>query len=267
MNRAADFREMARNALQGNWRVAVLTGFVASLIGATITGGGNSVNIDSDSGVSLDGVMDNAQVAEFFEKTALIWLLMLGVLLIWALVTVIIGGAGKLGYAKFNLNLIDGRPALLSDLFSQFDRLGTGFCMNFLISLYTSLWSLLFVIPGIVKSYSYAMTPYILAEHPEMTANQAITESRRIMDGNKGRLFCLEFSFIGWSLLAAVPILVFMPLALSGGIGLLIWLALDVVVLVGTNLFLIPYMEAARAAFYREVSYVPTVVQTPPEQY
>ena len=81
--------------------------------------------------------------------------------------------------------------------------------------LYVALWSLLLVIPGIVKSYSYAMAPYIMAEHPALTANEAITESRRIMDGNKWRLFCLDFSFIGWELLCVLPMLA----GFSGGRG------------------------------------------------
>lgn len=51
------------------------------------------------------------------------------------------------------------------------------------------------------------MAPYIMAEHPALTANEAITESRRIMDGNKWRLFCLDFSFIGWELLCVLPML------------------------------------------------------------
>lgn len=78
--------------------------------------------------------------------------------------------------------------------------------MKFLQGLYIALWSLLLVIPGIVKTYSYAMTPYIMSEHPSLTANEAITESRRIMNGNKWRLFCLDFSFIGWELLCSVPL-------------------------------------------------------------
>ena len=78
--------------------------------------------------------------------------------------------------------------------------------MKFLQGLYIALWSLLLVIPGIVKTYSYAMTPYIMSEHPSLTANEAITESRRIMNGNKWRLFCLDFSFIGWELLCSLPL-------------------------------------------------------------
>ncbi|MGM9738064.1 MAG: DUF975 family protein [Candidatus Cryptobacteroides sp.] len=90
------------------------------------------------------------------------------------------------------------------------------------------LWALLFIIPGIVKSFSYAMTPYILVEHPEMSANQAIDESRRMMRGHKFDLFYLYLSFIGWWILAIF----------TAGIGF-IWL--------------VPYMECAKASFYADL--------------
>ena len=95
--------------------------------------------------------------------------------------------------------------------------------------MYTFLWSLLFIIPGIIATYSYAMTGYILAEHPELTASEAIERSKEMMSGNRFRLFCLQLSFIGWAILCAFTF----------GIGYL-WLG--------------PYREAATAAFYREIS-------------
>ena len=94
---------------------------------------------------------------------------------------------------------------------------------------YVFLWALLFVIPGIIATYSYAMTSYILAENPELTASEAIDMSKEMMEGNRFRLFCLHMSFIGWAILCVFTF----------GIGYL-WLA--------------PYMQAAQAAFYREVS-------------
>ena len=133
--------------------------------------------------------------------------------------------------------------------------------MIFLTGLYIALWSLLFIIPGIIKSFSYAMAPYILAEHPEMTASEAITESRHMMDGNKWRLFCLDFSFIGWSLLCSLPVFV-MVFALTGKIlssggnivNVLLWVIPLNIPLSAGFLFLRPYEEAAWAAFYRDVS-------------
>ena len=74
----------------------------------------------------------------------------------------------------------------------------------FFRDLYTFLWSLLFVIPGIVKSYAYRMVPYLLTEHPDMEANEAITLSQQMMMGQKWNAFVLDLSFIGWHILSAL---------------------------------------------------------------
>lgn len=259
MKYAADFRYIAREALRGKWLIAVLTAFVASLIGAQIASGGggsgsNNNNNNNNSGLNLNEYF-SPEVLNFF-RIVLAALLVYAVIML--IVSLIIGGAGKLGYARFNLNLVDGKEARISDLFSQFHRLGDGFVMNLLVGIYTFLWTLLFVIPGIIKSFSYAMTPYILTEHPEYNPNYAITVSREIMDGNKFRLFCLKLSFIGWSLLAALPSIIALAAVLTGNFFLL---PLILVTVVG-DLFVSAYMEAAQAAFYREVSGTEVVAGT-----
>lgn len=248
MKYAADFRYIAREALRGKWIVSVVTTFVASLIGAQIASGGGSSSSNSSDKNSIDlGQYFSPEVLNFFR-------IVLAALLVYAVINIIIsliiGGAGKLGYARYNLNLIDGKEARFEDLFSQFHRLGDGFVMNLLLAIYTFLWTLLFVIPGIIKSFSYAMTPYILYEHPEYNPNYAITVSREMMDGNKFRLFCLNLSFIGWSLLAVLPSIIALAAVLTGNFFLL---PLILVTIVG-DLFVGAYMEAAQAAFYREVS-------------
>ena len=259
MKYAADFRAEARDALRGRWPIAVLAGFVASLIGANIaTGGGGGGNSNSDSD-STRILIEEFTATEFWLQFRAVIIGLIVALVIWLIITIVIGGAGKLGYAIFNLKLVDNKEVEFKDLFSQFHRLGDGFCMNFLVGLYTVLWTLLFVIPGIIKTYSYAMTPYILAENPGMTATEAITESRRIMDGNKWRLFCLSFSFIGWALLCATPLLI--ALGILVGIAVrtmslvtILWIIpLSIPLSIG-SLFLTPYQEATYAAFYREVS-------------
>ena len=179
----------------------------------------------------IDSIADlNGIIPTEFQVGFMILLSVLSFIgIVFMIVHLIVGGAVTLGYVKFNLNLVDYKPATFAQLFSEFHRLGTGFLMQLLRMVYTFLWSLLFVIPGIYASYGYAMTPYILLENPEMTANEAITKSKELMDGNRWRLFCLEISFIGWALLAALFTL---------GIGVL---------------WLVPYMEASFAAFYREI--------------
>lgn len=111
-------------------------------------------------------------------------------------------------------------------LFGGFNDFGQNFLLGFLSSLFIALWSMLFVIPGIVKRYSYSMIYYIKADHPEYDWKQCIDESRRIMDGHKWELFVLELSFIGWWIVGSLCL----------GVGTL-WVA--------------SYVSAAKAQFYR----------------
>lgn len=76
----------------------------------------------------------------------------------------------------------------------------------FFMNLYTFLWSLLFVIPGIIKSYEYRMVPYILSESPEISVDDALKISSVMMDGHKGHAFGLDLSFIGWQILNAFTV-------------------------------------------------------------
>lgn len=93
---------------------------------------------------------------------------------------------------------------------------------------YTLLWTLLFIIPGIVKTYSYAMTEYILHDEPELDNNTAIEKSMAMMQGHKFRLFLLDLSFIGWGILCLFTLF----------IGIF---------------WLYPYIYSAHAAFYEEL--------------
>ena len=216
---SSELRRVARENLSGNWGISVGVALVAAILGGTIAGFGSNVNFN----INEDTVRN---------LPPLFWTVLLPVVSVAGLlgiVSFIIGGVVELGYAKFLLKQHDKKELQLSDLFSHFDRCGSGFAQQFLRILYTTLWALLFIIPGIVKSLSYAMTPFILEDHPEMTASEAIKASMKLMDGHKMDLFILGLTFIGWSLLAC----------LTMGIGFL---------------FLDPYVHAARAAFYRSIS-------------
>lgn len=123
----------------------------------------------------------------------------------------------------------DHQPVQLGDMFRGFqDDFGGTFLIGLMTSLFTFLWSLLFVIPGIIAAYRYSMATYIMAENPTIAPTEAIERSKALMDGRKGDLFCLDLSFFGWALLTV----------LTAGIGAL-WLT--------------PYMAVSRAAFYRSL--------------
>ena len=228
---SSELRAVARQNLEGTWAISVGVALVASLLGGSMAGAGSNVNFN----VSEENIRN---LPPAFWTVLLPLASVAGLL---SLAVLILGGTVELGYAKFLLKQHDRKELQFSDLFSQFERFGTGFAQKFLRILFIMLWTLLLIIPGIVKGLSYAMTPFILEEHPEMTASQAIKASMQLMDGHKMDLFILGLSFIGWSLLAC----------LTMGIGFL---------------FLNPYMNAAYAAFYRDISrkqeagsYVPPV--------
>lgn len=96
---------------------------------------------------------------------------------------------------------------VLGNLFYGFkERYGQSLGVYILTGIFTLLWSLLLIIPGIIKSYAYAMTAFIAYDNPNKTVLDCITESRKLMKGNKWKLFCLEFSYIGWNLLVVLTL-------------------------------------------------------------
>lgn len=242
MRVARDFREQAREALSGRWGSAVLTTLIASVLGADITmnigsnasGITQSVNKTVNSGntdVSYRDLLSSVSVTTLnYIFGAVIAVATL--VIVVAIVQYVIGSFVSLGLIQYNLDLIDGRDAELGQIFSKAPMFGKAFWLRLRMSIFTALWTLLFIIPGIIKAYAYSMSGFILTENPEMTAKEAMEVSQKMMQGNKWRLFCLEFSFIGWKLLGA----------LSLGIGML-WVN--------------PYCNAAIAAFYDEISREP----------
>jgi uncharacterized membrane protein len=117
----------------------------------------------------------------------------------------IVGGPLAVGSAVIYLGFLRRNEAQIGSVFDGFrDSFVNSFVAHLLTGLYVFLWSLLFVIPGIVKALGYAMTPYILADIPDMDGQEAMRLSQRMMDGYKGKLLCLHLSFIGWYLLSAL---------------------------------------------------------------
>ena len=118
--------------------------------------------------------------------------------------SIIITPAFALSIARVYLNLTVESTPEVKDAFTGFDDFWSAFKVNFLVGLYTFLWSLLFVIPGIVKGFSYSMALYILAENKGKSARECIDESKAMTQGHKMDLFVLGLSFIGWFLLVGI---------------------------------------------------------------
>lgn len=256
MKYAADFRSLARDALRGKWIMAVVAGLVATVLGGLQSNGVNfKINIQNNE-INMGSSAFQQQFSDVFDQWEHIFgqwehqisIFLVGIIGMMVLVALvfgtayfILGSVVGLGYTKFNLVLVDRqKEPELGSLFGYFSHWKRAALTYLLQGVYTFLWSLLFIIPGIIATYSYAMTKYILAENPELTANEAIQRSKEMMEGNRWRLFCLEISFIGWDILCLFTL----------GIG---------------NLWLNPYKQAATTAFYREISGTAYIPPTEPE--
>ena len=110
-----------------------------------------------------------------------------------------------IGVKSYFLKLVRGKQPNIGDTFNGL-RFGYGdnVVLGLMASLLVGLWSLLFIIPGIIKTYSYAMCYYIKLDHPEYGWKDCLSESERMMKGNRWRLFCLQLSFIGWMIVGAL---------------------------------------------------------------
>ena len=116
----------------------------------------------------------------------------------------VVAPAFALSTARVYLSLTAGVKPKVEDAFCGFDDYWAAIKVTFFVGLFTFLWSLLFIIPGIIKSISYSMSLYILAENKGKPALECINESKAMTNGYKGELFLLGLSFIGWLLLTAV---------------------------------------------------------------
>lgn len=109
-----------------------------------------------------------------------------------------------MGYYLVYLDVAKGQDVVVRRLFDGFNYFGKVVILTILVGVFTCLWTLLFIVPGIIKSFSYSQAFFILAENPDMRPIDAITESRRMMDGHKWEYFVLSLSFILWILLCYV---------------------------------------------------------------
>ena len=119
-------------------------------------------------------------------------------------VSLIVTPAFALSTVRIYLMVVRGGTPEVKDAFTGFDDFFSAFKVTLLVGLYTFLWSLLFIIPGIIKGYSYSMSLFVLADNKGKSARECIAESKAMMEGHKMELFVLDLSFIGWYLLCTL---------------------------------------------------------------
>lgn len=188
-----------KEAMKANYWMSVV---VAMILGGVAAGAGSGTG-SSASNAFKDGEL--LKDPDFIK----IFLAVLAVAAVLAVVFILLDifvfnplEAGCLNFFRENNETKNG----------QFGALGAGFKPSwlnnvktlFLRDIFLFLWGLLFIIPGIVKSYSYRMVPYIITDHPEISGTEAITLSRKMMKGHKMEAFFFDLSFLGWILLGCI---------------------------------------------------------------
>ena len=225
MLKSKELRAKAWESLKGKYWMAFLVTLVLGLLVSI----GTSMVTTSQDLLNIVNMVDPAEMDKTMQIGALV---ITGASLIFAIIGFVIslcvGNAAEVGLANYFIKNTDSKPSF-SDAFSGFKvKYGRNIGTLLLVGIKSVLWTCLFIIPGIIKMYEYAIIPYILADDAEISSKEAFIKAKQMMSGNKWRLFKLNFSFIGWSLLCV----------LTFGIG---------------TLFLIPYINAATAEFYVEL--------------
>lgn len=241
--RAAFFRKVARAQISGRWIRLAVAAAIYMLILCIVD-------------AVLIILMPESQVGQ-------------GISAIYAMC---IYGPATVGFASYALAVVrqyEPSPLLT---FSGFEKALRSFSLGFQMWIRILLWTMLFIIPGLIAAYRYSMAPYIAIDRPDLSPGQCIEESKRLMNGNKGRLFCIQFSFIGWILLASIPASLvdtisaemgaFSPSPLMASIDIETGLVTSTAtplsvglsaILFIPMLFVLGYIETATAVFYEEV--------------
>ena len=222
----AELKTRAKAAVKMYYWKMVLVALILSIIGGGASSAGSRTASDNSAGSNARSMFEgiNMQVA------------MIAVIIV--LVVIVIAIALRV----FAFNVLEvGCREFFSHSMTEEPELGliaNGFTQNywncvktqFLKSLFIGLWSLLFVIPGVIKAYEYRMVPYLLAEHPDMSSGEIFARSKEMMHGNKWDTFVLDISFVGWVLLSGITL----------GILYVFWVG--------------PYIAATDAALYHRLS-------------
>ena len=223
----SEVKETGRAAFRANYWPCVLVSILMGLFAGS--GGAASGRSSGASGTDSTELVNSFQSASQSEQVTIILIVVGALAVAFAfamLIKIFLANPINLGGVAFFKMNIESGPAPVSTIKVGFQNYWHNFVVLFLRDLYLILWFLLFLIPGFIKAYSYCMVPYILAENPDMPANEVITRSREMMNGHKWQAFLLDLSFFGWILLGIVTL----------GLGLVFWAS--------------PYMNSTHAALY-----------------
>ncbi|MDM8276047.1 DUF975 family protein [Lactobacillus gallinarum] len=212
-----ELKDNAKQSLRENWGWAIIVFLITAIIFGIFTGAGHWLD---ETYINYDGTNIFYQFAS-----------PIGSILLW--IGSFIGLSRNIAFLELRDDQKEEKPYMAA--FSVFteNRFGPELINFVLVSIFTFLWTWLLIIPGIIKAYSYSMTPYIVkdmvASDKQVGATDGINASKELMKGHKMALFIFDLSFLGWNILAAI----------TCGLGYL-WVT--------------PYYQTAKANFYRHIA-------------
>ncbi len=238
---SAKIREVARVAMEGYWMQIALFMFLFYLI---TTGVSNVLDMFFYTHQQIPLGDTGEYVDEYLYYGSTIYMAVVNGPMTWAM-------------SKFLLDVFRYQKLEQTTLLEGFSHFVKTVFLMLLMSAKIFLWSLLFVVPGIIASFRYSQAFYVQVDHPEYTANQCLKESSRLMQGNKMKFFCLNLSFIGWNFLAVLPAVCFTSL-LNEASGFM-FIFLDLILSIPV-FFLNGYLNMAMTVFYELITDNLTIV-------
>lgn len=233
----AEMKQRAKDSMSSASTHPVLVSLVYLVITIAISGIVSFITQMFTMGASLGSAALESDAAAIGAMLAAV-----PVSIVLSLVSFVITSVLATGMTAYYLKTIRHQQAGIESLFSYFKELVKIFCLYFMVQLFISLWSLLFIIPGIIATYRYTMAVYIYIDDPSKGVMQCITESKLMMVGHKWEFFVLQISFILWGLLCCVTC------------GL-------------ATLYVAPYMGLTSAVYYDNLKFIsnpqPTVEPAP----
>lgn len=227
---SSEMRAIARKALRGNWLMVIAAVALNYFLISTLP-----ILIDE----LIPGAVYNYYNESLGETVPLP--------IVSTLYSIFLIGPLNVGFASFFIFFFRRRELHMGHLFDGFEHFFKAVILVIEIGFYVFMWSLLFIIPGIIAAFRYSQAFYILADHPEISVGDCIRLSKHYMKGNKGKYFAFSLSYFGWILLSAIPYMLCPDL--NG-----VWFILADFVFSAPSFFVLAYMETGLVVFYELLS-------------
>lgn len=244
---SSNLRALGRNALAGKWQTAIIAVAVYTLCIQV-----PPAILDSLFGINIGDWYVSSYYSGYYmgvDTYSDVYNSLPTYSPLSGIYTLLVSGPLQLGVTLFFLAMFRKQAVGVSDIFLGFERFGKALGLMVFQGIFIFLWSLLFVVPGIIAAIRYSQAFYILADDPNKDIRQCMDESKMMMKGNKAKYFCMTLSFIGWLILASIPESILFSISTFLQTG---WLTTSIITIIGT-LFVVPvvvYMSSTQAGFY-----------------